>query len=192
MRRHEGGDVAAEAGDFFDDAGAEERVGVFRHHENRFHFFVQLAVHERELEFEFEVGDGAQTADDGLGFALVGVVNEQAVEGINFGVGDVFDAAADEFDAFFEREERLFAFVFGDRHDDMVEQFDGAFDDVEVAVRQGIKTAGINGGSHVESLVSPQSSVHSLQFSVFSLGLICICFGGTTVGNGLLFYEKGS
>jgi len=161
-------------GDFLDDARTKKRVGVFRHHENRFHFFVQLAVHERELEFEFKVRDGAQAADDGLGFALVGVFDEQSIEGIRFGVGNVFDAAADEFDAFFERKERLFAFVFGDRHDDVIEQFDGAFNDVEMAVRQGIKTARVDGGSHGRDFSSPKSKVQgpkswvSLKFSVFS------------------------
>src|SRR5690242_8752896 len=60
----------------------------------------------------------------------------------------MLDAAADQFHAFFQREERLFALVFRDRHDDVVEQFGGAFDDVQMAVGQGVKTARVDGGSH--------------------------------------------
>src|SRR3954470_13024306 len=82
MRGHKGRNVAAEPGDFLDDARTEERVSVLRHHENRFHVLVQFAVHQRELEFKFEIRDGAQAADDGLRFALLDVMNEQGIEGI--------------------------------------------------------------------------------------------------------------
>ena len=32
----------------------------------------ELAIHQRHLEFEFEIGDGAQTANDGAGLSRDG------------------------------------------------------------------------------------------------------------------------
>jgi hypothetical protein len=148
MHRHKGRNIAAEAGNFLDDARAEEGIRVLRHHENRLDFFIQFTIHQGELEFEFEVRDGAQSADDGLGVAALNVIHQQGIEGIGFGIGNVFDGLANQIHPFFKREHRLFGVVLGDGHNDVIEQFDGAFDDVQVAVGQGIKTAGINGGSH--------------------------------------------
>src|SRR5436190_6399610 len=45
MRRHKGLHVAAEPRDFLDDARAQERVGLLRHHEDRFDPLVELTVH---------------------------------------------------------------------------------------------------------------------------------------------------
>src|SRR5665213_1817918 len=66
MSRHERADIAAKPRDFFHDTRTQKRVGVLRHHENRLDVFVQLAVHQRELELKFKIGDGAQPAHNRL------------------------------------------------------------------------------------------------------------------------------
>ena len=43
----EGGDVAVEAGDFLNHAGADEGVGFLGHHEDGLDVLVELSVHER-------------------------------------------------------------------------------------------------------------------------------------------------
>jgi hypothetical protein len=142
-------DVASEAGDFLDDAGAEEGVGIFGHHEERFDTLVEFAVHEGELEFELEVGDCAEASKDGLTALLFDVIDEESGEGIDFDFFEVGDGLGDEVFAFFEGEEGVFGFIFCDGDDDAIEEFYGAFDEIEVAVGEGIETTWVDDQFHV-------------------------------------------
>lgn len=141
-------DLTAEATDFFDDARGD--VGQFfaRGEEDGFEVGLEFAIHEGELELEFEVGDGAQTADNGDGFLFAGKVDEEALEGHDADVGEMTGDGADEVDALVEGEETLFIVIAGDADNDFVEQAGGAFEDVEVSVGDGIKTSGVDGSSH--------------------------------------------
>ena len=40
----------------------------------------ELSIHQRHLEFEFEIRDGAQPADDGGGFPRDREIHEQSVQ----------------------------------------------------------------------------------------------------------------
>jgi hypothetical protein len=145
---NEAADIPAETGDFFDQTGADEDVGVLGHHEDGLDAFVEFAIHERELELELEVGDGAKAADDGVAVDALDIFDEEAGEGIDRDVGKVRDGLGAEFLALRHGEERAFAFVLGDGDDDLVEEFGGALDDIEMAIGDGIETPGINRRPH--------------------------------------------
>ena len=49
-----------------------------------------------------------------------------------------------------QREQRVFALILGDRHDDSVKKFGGALHHVQMAVGQRVETAGIDRGSHFD------------------------------------------
>ena len=46
--------VAAESGDFFDNARTQERVSILGHHKDGFKAVVEFAVHQCHLEFKFK------------------------------------------------------------------------------------------------------------------------------------------
>lgn len=140
--------MATEASDFFDEARGD--VGQFfaGHEEDGFEVGLEFAIHESELEFELEVGDGAEAADEGDGFLFAGEVDEEAVEGHDADVGEVAGDGADEVDALVEGEEALFVVFASDADNDFVEEAGGAFEDIEVAVGDGVKTSRVDGSSH--------------------------------------------
>lgn len=148
MGGDEAADVAAEAGDFLDHTGANEGVGFLGHHEDRFNLFVQLAIHEGELEFEFKVGNGAEAADDRFALFGLDVIHEQAGEGVDLDVGKVLDGAGGEILALHHTEHRRFAFIDGDGNDDPIEKAGRTLDNIQVTVGDRIKTTGVNGCPH--------------------------------------------
>ena len=69
----------------------------------------ESAVHERQLEFEFEVRDGTQAAKNGTTAPLGRVVNGQPGKGNDFdGVAVFPNCVPDKGAAFFKCEERRF------------------------------------------------------------------------------------
>lgn len=144
----EGTDVAAEAGDFLDHAGADEGVGFLRHHENGFDALVEFAVHEGELELELEVGHSAKTANDGFALFGLDVVNEEPGERVDFNIRKMLDGAGGEVFALRHAEERSFAFVDGDGDDNAIEETCGALDHIEVTIGYRIETSRVYGGPH--------------------------------------------
>ena len=103
---HEPGHRAAERDDFLDEPRADVGVGFGRHHEHRLDLRVEAAVHQRHLHLVLEVGDGAQAADDDAGALASSVVDEQAVEGVHFDVGDPAEHVARDLDPLGDGEER--------------------------------------------------------------------------------------
>lgn len=148
MRRNEGRDVATKAGDLLDHAGADEGIGFLGHHENRFNVFIELAVHQGELELEFKVGNGAKSADDRFAFFGGDIIDEQAGKGIDFNVGEVFDGARGEFLAAGHAEHGSFTFVDGDSDDDAIKKTRRALDYIQVTVGDWIETSRVYGCPH--------------------------------------------
>ena len=141
------GDVAAESRDLFYDPGTQIRVFFLRHQENRLDACFQFPIHQRHLKFEFEIGDGAKPANHRRRFLRDGKIDEQSIERRYLHVVAVADRFLQKVEPLLEGEEWLFLIVVRDGHDDFVEKFAGAFDDIEVTVCHGIKAAGINRAS---------------------------------------------
>src|ERR1051326_492925 len=68
--RHQPAHGAAKAKNLFDQPRAQVRVGLGWHHENSFQLRLQLAVHQRHLQFVFVVTDGADASQHCLRFFL--------------------------------------------------------------------------------------------------------------------------
>jgi hypothetical protein len=77
----------------------------------------------------------------------VGEIDQQSVERRDLDVLDFAEAAAEKAEPFLQREKRMLLVVVGDGDDDFIEQFSGAIDDIEVAVRDRIEAARINGAA---------------------------------------------
>ena len=80
QRRHEGRDVAAQQGDFLDEAGGDELVVFARHQEHGLDVRLQAVVHAGHLELIVEIGHRAQAAHDHAGADLAGEIDQQRVE----------------------------------------------------------------------------------------------------------------
>jgi hypothetical protein len=72
-------DVASQAGDLTDQAGAEKREVDRRDEEDCFEPGVQLPVHQGHLEFILEVAHCTKASNDDRGTDLAGEVRQQAV-----------------------------------------------------------------------------------------------------------------
>ena len=142
------GDVAAVAGDLFDERGAGVAELLMGHDEERLDPGLQVAVHERHVELKLEVGEGAQAADNGVGFLGDGELDEQAVEDDGGDVRVAGEVALDEIETVLGGEDGALAGVAGDGNGDAVEEFRSAVEHIEVTVGEGIKRAGINAVTH--------------------------------------------
>jgi len=145
----------AEAGEFADEIGAEEREGFARHKENRFEIGVEAAIGERELEFVLEIGDCAESSDEGDRFFLAGKFHEKSVKGGNFdlaGPGFGLDALLQELHPFCGGEGGVFEAICGHGDNDFIKKAYGAGEDIEMAEGDWVEGAWINGASHDQSI----------------------------------------
>ena len=154
MRRHKRAHIAPQSRYLLHHSRTEKRVSVLRHHENRFHSLIQLTIHQGQLKFKFKVRNSPQSTHNGLRGALVHVVHQQALERIRLHVRQVPDRIAHQLQSFFQCEQGLFALVPRHRHNHAIEQFGRAFDHIQVAVGEWIKTAGINRRAHGKQLTT--------------------------------------
>jgi len=156
-RGNQAGERAAKLRDFADKLRAQVAVGFTREHKDGFEARLEFAVHQRHLEFVFVIGDGSDAAEDYGGVALAGVVDEQALEDVDFDARELPGDFAQHFDTLGDREERLFVHVLEYRDDDAIEHFFAAADQVEMPVGDGIEGAGIDGnGSFHEGCTLPR------------------------------------
>jgi len=141
-------DVAAEFCDLFDEAGAGVAELLVWHDEEGFHLRFQMAVHQSHVEFELEVGQRSQAADDGVGLLLHAKFDEQAAEGGHGDIGELGDVGANHGDALLCGEERGFAGVFrdGDRH--AIEKTGGTGEHIEVSAGDGVKSSRVDAMAH--------------------------------------------
>ncbi len=130
--------------------------------EDALHFRGQSAVHVRQLEFVFEVGDRTQATQDDGGALFPDEVGQQVAETGDGHVGQVGRCLSDQFTAFFEVEEGLLLGVVGDGDDDFVEHAAGAFDEVGVAVGDWVEGARIDDFGHAQLLSSLGAIISAL------------------------------
>lgn len=72
--------VTSVAGDLFHEMRAGVAVSFGRHDKDRFDRRVEVPIHQSHVEFKFEIGEGAQAADDGVSLLFDGKVHQQAGE----------------------------------------------------------------------------------------------------------------
>ncbi len=115
-----------------------------------FDYPVNAAVHARHLEFVFEVGDGAQAADNDLRAFFMDEVHEQRVEADDFDIRQVAEDLGGHLDTIGERKARLLGRAFGNGQDQFVEQRGGAPDQVFVTAGDRVEGAGIDRNAMIE------------------------------------------
>ena len=97
------------------------------------------------VELKLKIGQGAQAAQHGLRAALRGKVHQKAVEGIHLHPGCSVQAGPQHLHPLLEGKEELLFRVRQDGHDDAVEDFQPAVDQIQMAVGDGVKRARIDG-----------------------------------------------
>src|SRR5262249_47525657 len=89
-------------------------------------------------------GDGADAADDQMGAAGGGVVDQQAFERSDFDVGIGAHHFAEHLRSFFDAEQRILGLIAEYSDNEMLHQAAGPGDQVEVAVGDRIERTGVN------------------------------------------------
>ncbi len=143
----EGRGVATITGDFADSRGRDVSEVFARHHEEGFDFGGHAAVRERHLKFVFKVAIDADAADDDMRMFAAAEIDEQRVENFDRDIREARfrDIFRDHGKAFSAGEHRArFGGGSGDGHDEVVVQFSGAADQVEVPTRHGVECARID------------------------------------------------
>lgn len=146
--RDEMGDVTAETRDLFYQARRDVAVFLFGHEEKSLQPRFEAAIHERHLELKLEVAHRAEPADDCARLGISRELHKQAVKGGDPHIFNPRDCFVEEDDAFVWCKEAAFFGIERDGDDDFIAQFRGTFDDVEVAVGDGIKRACVNCAFH--------------------------------------------
>ena len=107
-----------------------------------------MPVHQRHVELEFKVREGAESADDGGGVLLAREFDQQAVETDDADRRHAANRGSDQLDPLFGAEQRVLRGAEGHGHCDMVEQFGGAQKHVEVTVGERVECAGVDTEAH--------------------------------------------
>ncbi len=115
------------------------------HEEDRNHFRIEVAVHPRQLELEFDIADKSQSANQGHGALLLSEFHDKAIIRGDVYTIELFRRFAYHIHPFIHVEEWFLVPVRRHRHNDTVEQFDGPFDDIEMPSSDRIKGAGVDG-----------------------------------------------
>ena len=136
--------VAAVTRCLFDQRGTGVAELLVGHDEQRLELGFKVPVHQRHIEFEFEVGKGAQAADDRIGLLLHTELDQKAAEGGNENVGQRRDVGTNHLKPFCGREKRTFAGVFGDGDGYPIEKPGRTRKHIDVAIRDWIESPGIN------------------------------------------------
>ena len=160
--------LSAEGGDLLDEGGGGE-AEVFAGHDEDGFDGGDLAVGEGDAELVVEVGEVAESAEDGGGLAFFDELDGEAFVGFNGDVGEAAGERAEEFEAFVDGEEEIFFGVNADGDDEAVEELAAAINNVYMTKCRGIEGTGKDGdfltwGGHgdlledVETRVQPRDA----------------------------------
>lgn len=102
----------------------------------------EFAIHERHLEFVFEIAQDSKPANDSNCSGLMRIIDEQAIEGIDSNLSGhlmIPHRFPTKFDPFFFAKERRLGAVSGKSDDHFVEQLGRPSDDIKMSVRDRIE-----------------------------------------------------
>src|SRR5580704_341589 len=166
--------VSAQRADLLDEARRDELEAVGGHQKDVFDLGIEAGVHPHHLKLVLEVGNCAQPADDDAGADRLGELHQQGLKGAHldaFGrlaLEQLGDVGADDLNPFVGRKERALAVVARHRDDQPVDNLRGAANDVEMAVGDRVKGAGIDADPRCAHLPSPSSLSAPLVPSAFA------------------------
>jgi len=134
-----------------------EAVG--RHQKDSLDLRVQPRVYAGHLQLVFEIGHGAQTADDDLGADRAGEVHQQRVEGAHFDavgitVFEMGNLVPYNFYPLIGGKQRPLAVVARDADDQPVDDLERPANDIGMPVGNRVEGAGIDADSRLDH-VSP-------------------------------------
>jgi hypothetical protein len=147
MRADHGDHVAAQLADLAHQGAADALQVGCGQQKHGFYLRAQLAVHGGHLRFVVKVGHIAHAAHHGAGRMLGAKVHDQAIEWQDFDMRHAFHSRLRHVYALLQAKQRLFMVCHSHRHDQRVKQARSTADHVFVAEGDGVKCAGVDGGT---------------------------------------------
>ncbi len=144
-RRHHVVHISAETGDFLDHAAAEEAVPHRRGQKQRVDLLRQGRIRMGQLQLEFKIAQGPQPPQDHPRLALQGEVDGEAFEARHLHRRQVAGGLPQLPQALVKTEQGLLVGVAQYRHQHLVEQTAGPFDQIEMPQGDGVEAARIEG-----------------------------------------------
>jgi len=93
------------------------------------HVLADAAVHLGDLELVLEIRDGPQPSDDHIGLPGGYIIYQKSGKGVNRDPFLVPDDLTDHVNPLIKAEQGIFLGVAGNRHDDLVKDFQTAIDE---------------------------------------------------------------
>ena len=119
------------------------------HQNHGFDFGRHQSIGVGEVEFELEITELSEAADDGDGPVFLGEFDGQASEGFNANVLHALASFSRHDESFAQGEPRIFGITGGDGDDNAVEQIAGPTEYIEVPQRDGVEGAGVDGDAEL-------------------------------------------
>ena len=169
-RRHHVINISAEAGDFLDHAAAEEAVPHRRGQKQGVHLLRQGGIRVGQLQLELEVAQGPQPPQNHPRLPLQGEVDRETFEAGHLNRAQVAGRLPQLLQAFVKAEQGVLVGVAQHRHQDLIEQTTGPFDQIEMTQGDGVEAARIQGtqGPHRQRA----AFLHSHRPSVLAIGSV--------------------
>src|SRR6267143_1170017 len=149
-------DISVEQREFPDDARVQVGVFLVGHQENGRDFAVKFSVRQRHLKLILKVRDRAQPADNCARLLRPCVPHKKAVKAVHGNILVFFHDLPDHGDTLGRAEQRPFARAACNSDNYPVKYLSRPVDDVDMAVRDGVKRPRIDGDSH--GIIIPASS----------------------------------
>ena len=105
-----------------------------------------MPVHAGQLEFELEIRDRPQAAQDDLAGIGSRAFHQQRIEAQNLDLRNSPHRLASQRHALLQAEERTLVAILGDRYHHPLEHARRPADQIDVAIGNGVERAGIDGG----------------------------------------------
>jgi hypothetical protein len=114
------------------------------HKEYRFDLFVELPIHQRHLEFVFEVGKGAETTNDNSRSPAMHIIHQKTVKGFDRDTAHSPDGIPNDPLTLRKAEKRGLVWICTHRDDKVRKEAVGSPGDIDVSKGKRIEGPGVD------------------------------------------------
>src|SRR5579863_2737725 len=145
--RHQPRDVSAQRSHLLHQVGADERMSFARQQKHGFDARVQTTVHQRHLQLVLVIGKRPDTAQDHIGRARRGVIDQQSFKRGHFNIRIRPHYFFEHLHPLRHRKQRPLGVVVENRDDQPLDQFAASRNQIQVPVGDRVKGTWIDGDS---------------------------------------------
>ena len=152
---------AAQSRNFLDQATADVGQLLAGHQKKRLEIWLQLAVHQRQLELKLKIADRTKPANERYRIQFAGKIDQEPLKGKHPNLGHLARRLAKQLHPFIEGKEAFLGVVLRNRNNQFIKQPAGPCNDIEMSIGDGVKASGIEGAAHDEAGVWTQEAAGS-------------------------------